>query len=107
MTNSDLDSYHDDEEIIETSHFVTQDHNQHIVASYLLEDEGILHLDSQEESYKMSQQYEENLYTPLFEINEDNHCLSNRKQKVLSPLFEDEIDQLLKGHVTAQANVDL
>lgn len=82
LTNSDLDSDHDDkedldhddEEIVETSHFVTKYHNQHIVASSLLEDEGILHLDSQQESYKMNQQYEENLYTPLFEINGDNHC---------------------------------
>ena len=37
-------------------------------------------------------------------FQEDNNCLSKRKQKVLSPLSEDEIDQLLKGHVTAQAN---
>ena len=34
---------------------------------------------------------------------EDNHCLRKRKQKVLSPLSEDEIDQNLKGHLTAQA----
>lgn len=112
LTNSDLDSdrddeedsYRDDEEIIETSHFVTQDHNQHIVASSLIKYEGIFHLDSQQESYKMNQQYEENLYTPLFEINEDiqqpcesfrgkedNHYLRKKKQKVLSPLSEDEI----------------
>ena len=31
---------------------------------------------------------------------EDNYCFSERKQKVLSPLSKDEIDQLLKGHVT-------
>ena len=40
-------------------------------------------------------------------FHEDNHCLSKRKQEVLSRLFEDEIDQLLKGHVTAQAKADL
>ena len=40
-------------------------------------------------------------------LHEDNHCLSKRKQKSLSPLSEDEIDQLLKGHVTAQAKADL
>jgi len=38
---------------------------------------------------------------------EDNCCLSKRKQKALSPLSDDEIDQLLKGHVTAQAKADL
>jgi len=37
----------------------------------------------------------------------DNYYLSKRKQKVLSPLFEDEIDQLLKGHAIAQAKADL
>ena len=40
-------------------------------------------------------------------FHEDNHYLSKIKQKVLSPLSEDEIDQLLKGHVTAQAKADL
>ena len=55
----------------------------------------------------MDQQYEQNLYTPSLEINEDNHCLRKRKQKVLSPLSEDEIDQLLNSHVPAQVNVDL
>ncbi|MCP5978889.1 hypothetical protein NL364_30810, partial [Klebsiella pneumoniae] len=55
----------------------------------------------------MDQQYEENLYIPPLEINEDNHCLSKRKQKVLSPLSEDEIDQLLNCHVPAQVNIDL
>ena len=38
---------------------------------------------------------------------EDNYHLSKRKQKALSPLSEDEIDQLLKCHVTAQAKADL
>ena len=38
---------------------------------------------------------------------EDNYCLSRRKQKALSPLFEDEIDLLLRGLVTAQATADL
>ena len=38
---------------------------------------------------------------------EDNYCLSSRKQKALSPLSEEEIDQLLKGLVTAQATADL
>ena len=38
---------------------------------------------------------------------EDNYCLSRRKQKALSPLSEEEIDQLLKGLVTAQATADL
>ena len=60
------------------------------------------------------------MYTPLLEINEDiqqpceslgvkedNNCFSKRKQKLLPTLSEDEIDQLLKGHVTAQANVGL
>ena len=58
----------DDEEIIEAfydfslqqqseeaSHFDTQDHSQHIVASSLFEDEGIFHLDSQKESHEMNQ----------------------------------------------------
>ena len=40
-------------------------------------------------------------------FQEDNYCLNKRKQKVLSLLSEDEIDQLLKGHVTAQANAGL
>ena len=40
-------------------------------------------------------------------FQEDNNCLRKRKQKVLSPLSEDEIDQLLKGHVTTQANAGL
>ena len=39
-------------------------------------------------------------------FQEDNTCLSKRKQKVLSPLSEDEIDQLLKGHAIAQAKAD-
>ena len=38
---------------------------------------------------------------------EDNYCSSRRKQKPLSPLFEEEIDQLLKGQATAQATIDL
>ena len=38
---------------------------------------------------------------------EYNYYLSRRKQKTISPLSEDEIDQLLKGHVTAQAKEDL
>lgn len=96
----------------EASHFDT-------VACSLLEDEGIVHLDSQKESHEMNQQSNENLHTHLLEINEDihhpceslggkedNYHFSKRKQKVLSPLFEDEIDQLLKSHVTAQANAD-
>ena len=40
-------------------------------------------------------------------FHEDNHCLRKSKQKELSPLSEDQIDQLLKGHVTAQAKADL
>ena len=60
-----------------------------------------------QEIHEMDQQYEENLYTTSLEINEDNHCLSRRKQMALSPLSEDEIDQLLKGHVPAQVNTDL
>jgi len=45
---------------------------------------------------------------PCFEMlfQEDKTCLSKRKQKVISPLSEDEIDQLLKGHVTAQAKAN-
>ena len=38
---------------------------------------------------------------------EDNYCLSRIKQKALSPLSEEEIDQLLKGHATAQTTTDL
>jgi len=38
---------------------------------------------------------------------EDNYYLSKRKQKALSPLSEEEIDQLLKGQVTTQAKADL
>jgi len=38
---------------------------------------------------------------------EDNYCFRKRKQKLLSPLSEDEIDQLLKCHVTAQVNAGL
>jgi len=38
---------------------------------------------------------------------EDNYCLNKRKQKELSPLSEEEIDQLLKGQVTAQARANL
>lgn len=37
----------------------------------------------------------------------DNYYLSKRKQKALSPLSEEEIHQLLKGLVTAQATADL
>jgi len=90
------------------------------LASSLLEDEGIVHIDSQKESHEMNQQSDENLYTPLLEINEDiqhpyqtlggkvdNYYFSKRKQKVLSPLSEYEIDQLLKSHVTTQANAGL
>ena len=72
-----------------------------------VEDEGILHLDSQQELHEMDQQYEETVYTPSLEINEDNRYLSKRKQKVLSLLSKDERDQLLHGHVTAQVNTDL
>ena len=37
---------------------------------------------------------------------EDNYCSSRRKQKALSPLSEEEIDQLLKGHATTQAKAN-
>ena len=40
-------------------------------------------------------------------FQEDKICLSKGKQKVLSPLSEEEIDQLLKGLVTAQVTADL
>jgi len=40
-------------------------------------------------------------------FQEDNTFLRKRKQKLLSPLSEDEIDQLLKGQVTAKANAGL
>jgi len=40
-------------------------------------------------------------------FQEDSNCLSKTKQKVLSPMSEDEIDQLLRSHVTAQAKADL
>lgn len=73
----------------------------------MVEDEGILHLDGQQELHGMDQQYEKNLYTPSPKINEDNHCLSKVKQKVLSPLSEGEIDQLLNSHVLAQVNADM
>lgn len=72
-----------------------------------VEDEGILHLDSQHELHEMNKLYEENLYTASLEINEENHYLSKRKQKVLSPLSENEIDQLLNGQVTTQVNANL
>ena len=39
-------------------------------------------------------------------FQEDKACLSKGKQKVLSPLSEDEIDQLLKGHATTQAKAN-
>lgn len=39
----------------EASHFYTQDHSQHIIASSLLEDEGILHLNSQKKSHEVNQ----------------------------------------------------
>lgn len=38
---------------------------------------------------------------------EGNYCFSKRKQKLLYPLCEDEIYQLLKGYVTTQANAGL
>jgi len=40
-------------------------------------------------------------------INDSLSSLSRRKQKPLSPLSEEEIDQLLKGLVIAQATTDL
>jgi len=40
-------------------------------------------------------------------FQEDNNCLSKRKQNVLSPVSEDEIDLLLKGQVAAQTNAGL
>jgi len=40
-------------------------------------------------------------------INDSLSALSRRKQKPLSPLSEEEIDQLLKGQATAQATIDL
>ena len=39
-------------------------------------------------------------------FQEDKTCLSKGKQKVLSPLSEEEIDQLLKGHATTQAKAN-
>ena len=80
---------------------------QHDQDCRTVEDEGVFPLDSQHELHEMDQQYEENLYTPSLENIEDNHCLSKRKQTVLSPLSEDEIDQLLHGHVPTQAKADL
>lgn len=79
--HKECDTYQDNQENLQ------QDQNLSTV-----EDEGILHLDSQQELHEMDQLYEENLYTPSLEINEDNHSLSKRKQKLLSPLSEDEID---------------
>ena len=38
---------------------------------------------------------------------EANYCVMKIKQKVLSPLSEDEIDQLLKSHITVQAKEGL
>lgn len=40
-------------------------------------------------------------------FQEDNNHSRKTKQRVLFPLSEDEIDQILKGHVTAQADVGL
>ena len=45
----------------------------------MVEDEGIFHLDSQQELHEMDQQSEENLYTPPLENIEENHCSCKRK----------------------------
>ena len=92
------------------THFRHEDDHENLQQNQdcsTVEDEEILHLDSQQELHEMDQQSEGNLYTPPLEINEDNHCLSKREQKLLSPLFEDEIDQLLHDHVTVQVGIDL
>jgi len=94
-------------ENLEDTHQDAQENLQQDQDCSMVEDERILLLNSQQELYEMDQQYEENLYTPPLEINEDNHCLSKREQKLLSPLFEDEIDQLLHDHVTVQVGIDL
>ena len=39
--------------------------------------------------------------------NEDNYCVIKRKQRVLSPLSEDGIDQPLNNHIIAQDKVGL
>lgn len=72
-----------------------------------VEDEGVLHLDSQQKLHEIDQLYKENFYTPSLEINEESHYLSRRQQKVLSPRSEDEIDKLLHGHAIAQVNTDM
>jgi len=92
------------------THFRHEDDHENLQQNQdcsTVEDEEILHLDSQQELHEMDQQSEGNLYTPPLEINEDNHCLSKRKKKGSYPLSEDEIDQLLHGHVTTQVNADL
>ena len=70
--------------------------------------------------HEINQQSDENLYAPFLDIKEyiqhpceylggkeDNYSFIQRKQRVLPPLTEDEIDQLLKIHVTNQDNVVL
>lgn len=94
------------EENLEDSHRDDHENLQQDQDLSTVGNEKILHLDSQQELHEMDQQYEENLYTPSLEINEDTHCLNKIKQKVLSPLSEDEIDLLLRGLVPAQVNAD-
>ena len=95
------------EENLEDSHRDNYENLQQDQDLSTVENETISHLDSQQELHEMDQQYEENLNTPSLEINEDNHCLNKRKQKVSSPLSEGEIDLLLRGLVSAQVNVEM
>ena len=50
-----------------------------------------------------------NIFNILVNIQEGKKAitiLAKENKKILSPLSKDEIDQLLKFHVTAKANVD-
>ena len=45
---------------------------------------------------------------PIPDPKNENHQINvNFFKTQFSPLYEDEIDQILKNHVTTQANVDL
>ena len=106
----------------EAGHFDTHDHIQHIVASPLFEDEIIFHLDSQMKPHEINQQSNANLYAPFLEIKEDiqypceslggkedNCCFIRRKQKVLPPLTEEEINYILnlQIHIPSVKNDDV
>ena len=52
---------------------------QHDQDCSTVEEERILHLDSQHELHEMDRQSEENLYAPPLENIEENHCSCKRK----------------------------